>query len=324
MSVGPIRFVVFGDATLDVTVHGSAPSGHGSDRPARITLGPGGQGANMAVRLARRGARVTLVTALADDVAGEQLAGFLAADEVIVVALAADRTGTVVSLVDATGERAMLSDRASLDAAGLRSPSVRSATDEAGWIHVSGYPLADAASGAALAAMLSSRRAEQGCSVGGGSFVASREMQDRLLTRLRTIRPELVLFDRAEASVLLGREPAARRASAESPSAESPSAEGLAAELASALGGTAVVTDGAAGAAAATPAGSVMVPGLPGAALDATGAGDAFGAGFLLALAGGPWPPLLPAVRDALERGSGLGAEVAGVVGAQARLPSEA
>lgn len=305
MSAGPTRCVVVGDATMDVTVRGpDTPAG--SDQAAAITLGPGGQGANMAVRLARRGARVSLITAIADDLAGQQLKAALAQDGVSLVALPAVRTGVVVSLVSAGGERAMLSDRVSLDPAGLSSPAVRSTVEDADWIHVSGYPLADPASGDGLVALAAARRAGQGCSVGGGSFDAGSGVR----SRLRTIRPELVLFDRAEASAL------------QAGGSGGPLA-GLAAALAAAIGGTAVVTDGAAGAAAATGDGTVAVPGWPGPAVDATGAGDAFGAGVLLALADGPWPPPLPALRSALEEASRVGAEVAGVVGSQARVASE-
>ncbi|MGH2488262.1 MAG: carbohydrate kinase family protein [Candidatus Limnocylindria bacterium] len=306
MNAGPTRFAVVGDATLDVTVRSPATPTAGSDRTAGITLGPGGQGANMAVRLARRGAQVSLITAIADDRAGEQLKAALAEDGVALVELPAVQTGVVVSLVNASGERAMLSDRVSLDPAGLRSPAVRAAVGDADWIHVSGYPLADPASGGALAVLVAGRRAGQVCSVGGGSFGAGSDMP----ARLRTIRPELVLFDRAEASAILAGHPAELL-------------EDLAAALVSAMGGTALVTDGAAGAAGATGDGTVAVSGWPGSAVDATGAGDAFGAGMLLALADGEWPPPLPALRAALEQASRLGAEVAGVVGSQARVASE-
>jgi sugar/nucleoside kinase (ribokinase family) len=127
-------------------------------------------------------------------------------------------------------------------------------------------------------------------------------------------RPDLVLVDRAEASALL---------TAGSATGRLRTAEELAAGLVSALGGVAVVTDGAADAAAAVATQTLTVPGSPGVTVDATGAGDAHAAAILLAVAGGAWPPTTSALRDALERAGRLGAEVAGVVGAQARVLSE-
>jgi sugar/nucleoside kinase (ribokinase family) len=307
----PIRFVVVGDATLDVTVRSPATATAGADNPAHITLAPGGQGANLAVRLARRRAKVDLVTALADDLPGQQLRDALAVDGVTLVPLPAARSGIVVSLVDRAGERAMLSDRVSFDAKDLASPAVQAALDSASWIHISGYPLADSGSGGALAALAASRHAGQLCSVGGGSFAG----RDGLLSRLQVTRPDLILVDRAEASAILATGSAAGRLRP---------ADELAAGLVSALGGVAVVTDGGGGSAAAIGAQTLTVPAAPGVAVDATGAGDAHAAGFLLAVAEGPWPPNSATLHDALEQAGRLGAEVAGVVGAQGRVPSEA
>jgi sugar/nucleoside kinase (ribokinase family) len=307
----PIRFVVVGDATLDVTVRGPGAATAGADSPAHITVAPGGQGANLAVRLARRGASVDLVTALADDLPGQQLRDALAVDGVTLVALPAPRSGIVVSLVDGAGERAMLSDRVSFDAKDLASPALQAALDSASWIHISGYPLADSGSGGALAMLAASRRAGQVCSVGGGSFAGG----NGLLSRLQVTRSDLVLVDRAEASAILAAGFAAGRLR---------TAEELAAGLVSALGGVAVVTDGAGGSAAAIGGQTLTVPATQGVAVDATGAGDAHAAGFLLAVAKGPWPPSSATLHDALEQAGHLGAEVAGVVGAQARVLSEA
>lgn len=311
MTPRPIRFVVIGDATLDVTVRGPAVATAGADSPARISVAPGGQGANLSVRLARRGARVDLVSAVADDLPGQQLRDALATDGVTLLPLPAARSGIVVSLVDSSGERSMLSDRVSFEAEALASPAVRAALDLASWIHISGYPLADSRSGDTLAALAAARPAGQVCSVGGGSFAGG----NGLLSRLQMTRPDLVLVDRAEASALL---------TAGSAMGSLRTAEELAAGLVSAFGEVAVVTDGAGGAAAAIGARTLTVPASPGVAVDATGAGDAHAAGILLAVAGGAWPPTTSALRDAMEQAGRLGAEVAGVVGAQARVPSEA
>ena len=301
-----MRFVVVGDATLDVTVRDAAPV-PGSDHAAAIAVGPGGQGANLAVRLARQGATVRLVTAVGPDAAGRQLETLLAAEGVDVRNLGAARSGIVVSLVDGSGERAMLSDRVSLDPAAWSEGW--ELLDDADWIHVSGYPLADPAGGPGLADLVGARPADQRASVGGGSFAAGAGIADRL----RAARPDLVLFDRLEAAAIVDQgEP------------DGLPAEALAAGVVECIGGIAVVTDGPAGAAVATADGSWSVAGRPEPRVDATGAGDAHAAGILLALAGGPWPPAADDLRRALESGGQLGAEAAGHAGAQARLPSEA
>jgi sugar/nucleoside kinase (ribokinase family) len=303
-----MRFVVVGDATLDVVVRGGVPV-PGADRPAAIQVGPGGQGANLAVRLARRGHRVRLVTGIGTDPIGAELASRLAAEAVEVSSLGAARTGIVVALVDAGGERAMLSDRASLDETAW-SQIADAVLADADWIHVSGYPLADQRSGGALARTIGGRGADQRASVGGGSFTDGAG----LLDRLKTARPDLVLFDRGEASTAAG-----------SPSGGSPlaSAGDLAARLSAALGAVAVVTDGPAGAAAASGAGTITTQGTARPLVDATGAGDAHAAAVLDVLAGGPWPPEVADLRRALELAGPAGAAVAGLVGAQARIPSE-
>jgi sugar/nucleoside kinase (ribokinase family) len=68
-------FGVVGDLSLDIVVAQSGPRREGSDVPAKIRIGPGGQAANVAVRLARLGAGAALVAPLADDAAGRLLSG---------------------------------------------------------------------------------------------------------------------------------------------------------------------------------------------------------------------------------------------------------
>lgn len=302
-------FVVIGDSTLDVTVRSDGQPMPGRDHPARIEIGPGGQGANVAVRLARRGHDVRLVTGIGTDPMGAELGARLAAEGVAVSNLGARQTGIVVALVDAAGERAMLSDRASLDASAWTAGGADLLAD-ATWIHVSGYPLADSSSGAALAEAVAARRADQRASVGGGSFTDEAGIGDRV----RVARPDLVLFDASEAAVVAGLPDDGVGAA---------TAEGLAARLATLLGAVAVVTGGPAGAAAATGRETLAVAGDLRPLVDATGAGDAHAAAVLDVLAGGPWPPTADDLRRALEVAGAAGAEVAGLVGAQANAPSE-
>lgn len=302
-----MRFAVVGDTTLDVTVR-AATLVPGRDRQAEIQAGPGGQGANVAVRLARAGAAVRLVTAIGADPAGRVLEAILMTEGVAVLNAGDASSGLVVSLVDASGERAMASDRSSLDPDRIGA-AVGEALAEADWLHVSGYPMADPLSGERLAAVVSMRAAVR-CSIGGGSFRHGSVIAERL----RATRPDIVQFDRAEAAAVLVETVE---------NAERLSTEALATELAKALHAIAVVTDGAAGASAATADGvvTVMAPALSG--RDATGAGDAHAAAVLLSLAPDPWPPSLPELRAALEVAASRGAQVAAVMGAQGRIPAE-
>ena len=251
--------------------------------------GPGGQGANVAIRLARRGMGVQLVTALGTDAAGRMLEEALTNEKVTILNVGpggetpSPRSGIVVSLLDGSGERAMLSDRVSFDPAALASAAVAHAVSDAEWIHLSGYPLADPDSGDQLAALATSRPDGSRCSIGGGSFREGAA----LVGRLRVSRPDMVLVDREEAAVILGRDP--NRAE---------TAVGLVASLASALDAVVVVTSGAAGAAAASSNGVIEVSEPPRAVLDATGAGDAVAASMIVALAREPWPPSLDTLRS--------------------------
>src|SRR5688500_15594798 len=110
-SAVPPSVRVIGDALLDVHVTPSAPLEPGSDRAAEVRLEPGGQGANLAVRLARRGVPVRLICALADDTAGAMVRAALGSDGVEVDAREVPMTGVVVVLVAADGGRTMLSQR---------------------------------------------------------------------------------------------------------------------------------------------------------------------------------------------------------------------
>jgi ribokinase len=298
---------VIGDATLDVTARPAEAPRVGGDVPAQITLSAGGQGANVAVRLARAGREVRLATAIADDAAGRLLTAALDADGVALVHLAAKRSGIVVALLDDAGERTMLSDRVSLDLGGL---AVACAGAE--WIHCSLYALADDATGDALAELLGSLASSRRVSAGGGSLPHEPELARRVRRRLATAGVSLLLLGREEAAGLLD--------------LPLPSAAAAADALASAFAGLiGVVTGGATGSAAAGPGFALSVPPQDPATpmVDATGAGDAYAAALIDALAGAPWPPDVPALRAAMEAGSRHGGLASRVLGAQARTVAE-
>ncbi len=106
------RIVVVGDVMTDVVTTLDGPIAHGSDTRARIVQRPGGGGANVAVWLARAGARVTLIAAVGDDLPGRAAAEALAAEGVDarLTVVAGRPTGSCVVLVEPGGERSMLPD----------------------------------------------------------------------------------------------------------------------------------------------------------------------------------------------------------------------
>ncbi len=298
---------VIGDATLDVTVRATEAPRGGGDVPARISISPGGQGANVAVRLARAGLDVRLATAIADDAAGRLLTAALETDGVAIVRLGAARTGLVISLLDAAGERAMLSDRVTLDPSPLAAACVG-----ADWVHCSSYALADDASGDAVAEVLGSLPPSTRVSAGGGSLPDDPLRSARVRARVANAGIALLIVGREEAAALLDR--------------PLPSLAAAGDALAGAFPGLiAVVTGAAAGSAAAGPGFALSVPAveLTTPMVDSTGAGDAFVAALIMGLRGSDWPPDVPTLRGAMERASRDGGLVSRVLGAQGRTAAE-
>jgi sugar/nucleoside kinase (ribokinase family) len=300
------RFLVIGDATLDVTVVPSGPVRDGGDVPALIRTGPGGQGANVAVRLARGGAAVTLAAPIAPDAAGRLLAEALEGEGVRLHRIAAERSSAVVVLLDASGERSMLSDRRP-----IRSSAIADALRDAAWVHVSAYALIDAAEGDPLARALAGRPAGTRLSVAGGSVPPERGTVEGLRARLAVARPDLLAASRDEAAALL-QEPVPP------PAAES-------AHRLRDLAPIVVVTAGADGSAAAAAGTLIAEPAMTGPwpLVDATGSGDAYLAVLISALATATWPPPADTLRRAMRLGSLAGLQAASGLGAQAEIVGE-
>jgi sugar/nucleoside kinase (ribokinase family) len=136
--------IVVGDVIVDVVVRPLGPFNRGSDTPSRIAVTPGGSASNQAVAFAAAGAEVHLVGVVGDDELGRAASRSLAAAGVEVhlrVALGR-QTGVVVALVDAAGQRSMLTDRgANLD---LGPQDLDPRLLAAGrHLHLSGYDLLD-------------------------------------------------------------------------------------------------------------------------------------------------------------------------------------
>ncbi|HUF06708.1 MAG TPA: carbohydrate kinase family protein [Candidatus Binatia bacterium] len=289
---------VIGDALLDVHVTPAAPIAPGADVPAAVRLHPGGQGANLATRLARRGVAVRLTCALGDDAAGAILRAALAADRVDVHPIASPATGAVVVLVAADGGRTMLSQRVPF----VDRLDIGAAAAGVEWLVLSGYLLLEPnAPDMAEHVEDSVRLVVVGCAIAPDGVA-------RWIGALRALRPSLVVLNREEATLV---------------SAAVGDAGQVAVALAHALGASVVVTepDGAS-AAVGDRVTRVSAPG--GArATDTTGAGDAFAATLLVGLLADPWPPTVEAIERAMDAASRAASEVARSDGAQARVAGE-
>jgi len=152
--------VVVGDIAVDIVSTLRTPLVRGSDAPAEISLMPGGSGANVAVWLARLGQRATFVGRIGDDLFGRWLHDDLVA-EGVAPALVVDntrRTGIIQVLVEPDGERTMAPDRGA-NAAWTPDEISEALIAGADLLHVVGYVLLERASQpGALAAMTYARK----------------------------------------------------------------------------------------------------------------------------------------------------------------------
>jgi sugar/nucleoside kinase (ribokinase family) len=247
---------------LDVVVRLDGPLVSGADRPAETRVCAGGQAANVAAWAAALGAEARFVGKRGADGAAGLAARELAGHGVELSGPAEGRTGVVVSIA-AAGDRSLASDRGS-------APELRRDELEPEWfrcdaLHVSGYALHrdPIASAAARAAELA-REAGARVSVDLGAWPA---IDDGFRARLRGLAPELVFADEREADA----------------------AGGLEASWVVKRGAGGIVVDGEA------------FPAVPVEVVDATGAGDALAAGFLV---GGPQLGLEAAARCCAKLGA--------------------
>jgi ribokinase len=139
----PREVVVVGDVMLDVVVKPDGDIAPTSDTPSRVRLGRGGSAANMAEALARAGHHVTYVGACGDDLAAQLFEDTLGNVGVDAVLERTDSTtGVVVAVVDAAGQRAMMTDRGANSNLG-RGHVTRQLERPFDHLHVSGYTLLD-------------------------------------------------------------------------------------------------------------------------------------------------------------------------------------
>ena len=298
----PPQVEVIGDALLDVNVTPSTAVRPGACIPAAVRLEPGGQGANLAVRLARRGVGVRLTCALGDDTAGTMLRNAIAADGVDLRPIPVEATGSVVVLLGPDGERTMLSQRVPLVERLERLERLDTSTADAEWLVVSGYLLLEPAASRLVGwATLPERRVVIGCAIEPAQAGA-------WISACRALRPTLLVLNHEEASVLADQQT---------------EAGSLGGRLAGELDAVVVVTDWR-GATAAVGERVTRVDAPEGEpATDTTGAGDAFAAALIADLLAEPWPPAHEALERALASASRLASAVARTPGAQGLVAGE-
>jgi sugar/nucleoside kinase (ribokinase family) len=250
-----VRIATLGDLMLDVIVRLDEPLARGDDVRARTRTGAGGQAANVAAWAASLGAEARCIATRGNDATGELVARELAAHGVELAGpVAPGPTGVVVSVVE-DGDRSMASDR------GV-APDFTPEELDVAWLdcdvlHLSGYALLrePVAATALLAATLARERGAR-ISVDVAAWteiradgpVAFRDLLD-------VVAPDVLFATEAEWQMLGG------------------------AYLAAPTG---VIKRGPRGCVVATADARLEFAPVATEVVDATGAGDALAAGFLL------------------------------------------
>lgn len=279
-----------GDLVEDVVVHLHEEVHAASDTRSTVTRRRGGSAANVVESACLAGWRARFIGQIGDDPTGRWLTERLEAVGAEVAVRRVGRTGTVVVLVAPDGERTMLADRAAC---------TELADPEAGWLHglhtlhIPWYsftvePLRTTSFTLARQASLA------GCRVSidlSSSALLDAATPAVVAADLRTVRPDVVLANEQEAAAM----------------GSWMSNDALGARLVVVKHGSEPATISEAGA----PDVSVPAVRLDG-VRDTTGAGDAFAAGFLCALAEGATPAEACATAHRVAAGAVSRASAAG------------
>jgi sugar/nucleoside kinase (ribokinase family) len=250
-----MRIATLGDVMLDVIVRLDQPLARGDDVRAHTRTGAGGQAANVAAWAASLGAEARCIAKRGDDATGELVAAELAAHGVELAGpVGQGATGLVVSIVE-DGDRSLASDR------GV-APDFAPEELEAAWLdcdvlHLSGYALLrEPISATALLATRLARERGARVSVDVAAWTEIRAYGPvRFRDLLDVIAPDVLFATEAEWQMLGG------------------------SYLTAPVG---VIKRGARGCIVATADARLDLAPVETDVVDATGAGDALAAGFLL------------------------------------------
>jgi sugar/nucleoside kinase (ribokinase family) len=269
---------VLGDLVEDVVVWLDKPLEAATDNPARVFRSRGGSAANVAVLAAGR-APTRFLGCVGADPLGDQLVASLRAAGVDPRVQRRGRTGCVVILVDAAGERTMLPDRG---AAAELTDVPDAWLDGVRVLHVPAYGLTtEPAASAIRRAIAAAGRRGIDVTIDASAASVLRDLGvEAFLALVAEVRPRVLFANALEAGTL------------------------ALSRVRPAGGGVLVLKDGPRPARIVDSSGRVdEVPALPVAApRDSTGAGDAFAAGYLAALLGGADPVACARAGHALAR----------------------
>ncbi|MEI8240668.1 MAG: PfkB family carbohydrate kinase [Actinomycetota bacterium] len=259
----PTMLGCVGDLLEDVVVQLLEDINVASDTESRVVHRRGGSAANVVEAACRAGGRARIIAQVGDDPTGVWVTQQLVDLGAEVCVRRAGRTGTIVVLVHPDGERTMLADRAACLALDEPDPAWLDGLDT---LHLPYYSLVIDPL-AATSVILAAWARERGIAVSVDTSSAALLEADGVelaLVRINAVHPTVVLANEPEAAIFSDR------------------------LVPGELGGAIVVVKRGARPATVLRAGCdpVDVPAveLPG-VRDTTGAGDAFAAGFLLALA---------------------------------------
>ena len=262
-----MRLLVIGDVVTDILALHSGPPKAGTDTAADIVIRPGGSAGNTAAWAAALGADVALLARVGADTCDWHRAQLAAVGVWPVLRVDPARpTAIIIVMVDGTGERTFLTNRG---AAGHLGPADwdDALLDGVGMLHISGYTLfSEEGRELVMIAMAAAHRAGVAISLDPAStgFLTDFGVARFLAA---TAQAGVIIPNADEALLLTG--------------ADDPEAAAI---RLSEQYDLAVIKLGAEGALAARGGRTlVRLPAEPVSAIDSTGAGDAFAAGFLTA-----------------------------------------
>ncbi|MFT4042301.1 MAG: PfkB family carbohydrate kinase [Gordonia sp. (in: high G+C Gram-positive bacteria)] len=284
--------VTVGDLVEDIVVWPGRDILRGTDNPSRITRGRGGSAANVAAFVATE-IDSRYIGRVGDDAAGRALVEQLSYAGVEVMAQRAGRTGTIVVCVSPDGERTMFPDRA---AAGELADVPPEWVDGASALLISAYAFArheSATAAIALAGRARHQHARIAVDLASVDLITALGT-GAMLDILRKLSPTVCFANRDESTL-------------------------VAAEQIVGLGSIYVVKNGADPVVIHSPhTTAVTIPVRRVEEVsDTTGAGDAFAAGFLIALERGE------SIESAAAAGNAMAARVLANPGAslEPRVP---